>query len=174
MRLLLLKDVRKLGHLGEVVDVRAGYARNYLLPCRLATDPTDENIAAIAEEKKRADHERARRLKEFERLVESLAEVSVTLEAKANEEGTLYGSIGAEEIAAALAEAGHPIDARHVALDAPIREIDNRTVTIRFTDEISAEVKVWVVREGGAPGDDEASEQRDEPGGDDASEAEEE
>jgi len=149
MKLLLLKDVRKLGHLGDVVDVRTGYARNYLLPQRMATEPTDENIAAIAEAKKRATSERAARLKHYQDLADQLKDVSVTIEAAANEEGTLYGSVGAREISTALAESGYTIAPEFIVLDGPIRTLDNRLVRIEFNDDVEAQVKVWVVREGG-------------------------
>ncbi len=166
MQVLLLQDVRKLGHLGDVVDVKVGYARNYLIPQLLATTPTEDNISAIAEAKKQAALARAQRDKEFRALVDSLVDVSVTIEAAANPEGTLYGSVGAREIAAALQELGHPIKEEHVVLDAAIRTLDNRTVKIEFTDEIATEVKVWVVRDGESlDGEDdgtESEEQRDE------------
>ena len=158
MQLLLLKDVGKLGHVGDIVDVNVGYARNYLIPQRLATDPTEENIAAIEEEKKRAAAERARRLKEFETLAEQMADVTATVEATANPEGTLYGSVTAKEIAAALQAMGHPVLPEHVLLDAPIRTLDNRTVTLRFADEITAQIKLWVVRAGATEDDDTGAE----------------
>ena len=101
MRLLLLEDVRKLGHLGDVVDVTPGYARNYLLPQRLATEPTDVNIKAIEDRRRAAAAERAMRLKQYTDLVAQLKDVSVTIEAAANPEGTLYGSVSQKEIAAA-------------------------------------------------------------------------
>lgn len=150
MRLLLLKDVRKLGHLGDIVEVTRGYARNYLLPQRLATDPTEDNIRAIEEDKKRAAVERARRLREFEALAEKIKDVTITIEAAANPEGTLYGAVHAKEIAGALQAQGYPVLEEQVALDAPIRTLDNRTVRLEFSDEISAEVKLWVVRAGAA------------------------
>lgn len=150
MELLLLNDVPKLGYIGDVVKVNVGYARNYLLPQRLATEPTAESIAAIAQAKKRAAEERARRFKEWETLAAALQDVSVTIEAAANEEGTLYGSVGPRQIAEALHAAGHAVNEKFVVLAEPIRELDNRAVTIRFNDDISASVKVWVVREGGA------------------------
>lgn len=148
MRLLLLQDVRKLGHVGDIVEVSPGYGRNYLLPQRLATYPTEENIAAIQEEKRRAAEARARRLREFQELAERLREASFTIEAAANPEGTLYGSVGAREIAGAIQAAGHPVLPEHVVLDHPIRTLDNRLVTLRFSDEVEVQVKVWVVREG--------------------------
>jgi large subunit ribosomal protein L9 len=173
MELLLLKDVRGLGHVGDIVGVTTGYARNYLIPQRLATYPTDENIRAIEEEKKRAAGERAKRLKEFERLAEQMADVTATIEAAANPEGTLYGSVGPTEIAATLQTMGYPVRPEHVVLDRPIRTLDNRVVTLEFTDEIRAQVKLWVVRAGAAE-DDESSagsaadqESQFEPDGDD-------
>lgn len=150
MRLLLLEDVRKLGHVGDVVEVSPGFARNYLLPQRLATAPTEENIKAIEERRRAAAAERALRLKQYTDLVAQLKDVSVTIEAAANPEGTLYGAVHAKEIAAALNAQGYPILPEHVILPVPIRTIDSRMVTLEFADDITAEVKVWVVREGGA------------------------
>jgi len=158
MQLLLLKDVRKLGHVGDIVEVKVGYARNYLIPQLLATDPTPENIEAIEEEKKRAAAERAKRLKECQGLAEKLVDVTVTIEATANPEGTLYGSVGPDEIAEALNAMGHPVAPKHVVLDAPIRTLDNRVVTLEFTDEISAQIKLWVVRAGAAEDDESGGE----------------
>jgi large subunit ribosomal protein L9 len=154
MQLLLLKDVRKLGHVGDIVDVATGYARNYLIPQRLATAPTEANIQAIEEEKKRAAAGRARRLKEFETLAQQMTDVTVTVEAPANPEGTLYGSVGVKEIAAALQALGHPILPEQVLLDAPIRTLDNRTITLEFADEFTAQIKLWVVRAGATEDDD--------------------
>jgi large subunit ribosomal protein L9 len=148
MRLLLLEDVRKLGHLGDVVEVSAGYARNYLLPQRLATEPTELNIKAIEDRRRAASAERALRLKHYTDLVGQLKDVSVTIEAAANPEGTLYGSVSTKDIAVALQAQGYPIQPEHVMLDAPIRTVDNRMVTLEFAEEITAEIKVWVVREG--------------------------
>lgn len=163
MQVLLVKDVRKLGYVGDIVDVKAGYARNYLVPQLLATEPTEENIAAIQEAKKVAAAERARRKAEFEQLVARIgADTSVTIEVAANPEGTLYGSVGPREIAHALQAIGHAILPDHVMLDHPIRTLDNRMVTLEFTDEVTAQVKVWVVREGGAADEQAAAEQPDE------------
>jgi large subunit ribosomal protein L9 len=150
MRLLLLKDVRKLGNLGDIVEVTTGYARNYLIPQRVATEPTEENIKAIEQEKKRAAAERAARLKVFTDLAEKMKDVQVTIEAAANPEGTLYGSVGRKEIADALHALGFAVRPDHIELEPPIRTLDNRTVTVRFTDELATDVKVWVVKEGGA------------------------
>jgi len=148
MRLLLLKDVRRLGHVGDVVEVNTGYARNYLIPQLLATEPTEENIKAIEQVKKRAAAERAKCLKEFESLAVQMTNVTATIEAAANPEGTLYGSVGPKEIAAALQGLGYPVLPEQVVLDRPIRTLDNRVVTLEFTDEITTQIKLWVVRAG--------------------------
>jgi len=161
MQLLLLKDISKLGHVGDIVEVTTGYARNYLVPQLLATEPTEENIQAIEEEKKKAAAHRARRLKEFESLAEQMAEVTVTIEAPANPEGTLYGSVHEKDIAEALQAQGFPVDEKNVKLENPIHTLDNRPVTLQFTDDISTEVKLWVVRAGGAAEDEHADEDRD-------------
>ncbi len=170
MRLLLLEDVRKLGHVGDVVEVASGYARNYLLPQRLATEPTQENIQAIEERKKQAAAERAMRLKRFQDLVDQLQEqdVQVTIERAANPEGTLYGGVHEKDIADALQEQGFPIEPEHVIIDTPIRTLDNRPVTLEFTDEISTQIKLWVVREGATPDE----QQSDDSGESDAGAAE--
>jgi large subunit ribosomal protein L9 len=163
MRLLLLEDVRKLGHVGDVVEVASGYARNYLLPQRLATEPTDENIKAIEDRKREAAAARALRLKRFQDLVTQLEGVSVTIEAAANPEGTLYGGVHEKDIAVALKAQGFPIEPVHVVLDDPIRTLDKRQVTLEFTDDISTQVELWVVREGATPNveDDESAERDD-------------
>lgn len=146
--LLLLKDVRKVGYVGDVIKVKEGYARNYLLPQRLATEPTEENIRAIEASKKAAAAERARKTREFQDVAGRMKDASVTIEAAANPEGTLYGSVGPKEIAAALQAQGFAVLPEHVNMDVPIRTLDNRMVKLEFTDDVTAQVKVWVVREG--------------------------
>jgi large subunit ribosomal protein L9 len=148
MDLLLLKDVRKLGHVGDVVKVSTGYARNYLLPQRLATEPTEANVKAIEAEKRRAAGERAVRNERFADLAGRLKDAAVTIEAVANPEGTLYGSVGKKEIANALQTQGFEVLPEHIVLATPFRTLDNRVVNLEFTDEITAQVKVWVVRQG--------------------------
>lgn len=147
-KLLLLKDVRKLGYVGDIVDVTVGYARNYLLPQRLATEPTDANVRSIESAKLAAAADRARRLREYQSLAERMVDLSITIERAANPEGTLYGSVTTRDIAEALSAQGYPVETAFVQLDSPIRSLDNRAVTIEFTDDVRAQIKVWVVREG--------------------------
>jgi large subunit ribosomal protein L9 len=146
MKLLLKKDVESLGIVGDVVNVKAGYARNYLLPQDLATEPTDSNMKMLAEERKKAEARRAALRQHRVELAEKLADVEVTITAAANEDGVLYGSVGPREIASALRDEGFEIEAKSINLHTPLRRLDNVMVDIKLADEISTRVKVWVVR----------------------------
>lgn len=154
MKLLLCKNISKLGIVGDIVEVTAGYGRNYLVPEGLATEPTQANIRALAEARRLAEHERIRERKLLVALGERLEGVEVTIRARTNEEGVLYGSVGVREIAAALAEEGHPITPDQIVLDTPIRQVDSVAVEIKLDDDVSSTVKVWVVREKMAKEDD--------------------
>lgn len=147
MRLLLCTNVEELGIVGDIVEVSAGYARNFLLPKRLATEPTQANMRALAEARKAAELERSRQRKELEALAERIKDVEVTIRAKANEEGVLYGSVGTREIADALAEEEYFLKPEQIMLDHPLRQLDNVSVEVRFADDLRSTVKVWVVRE---------------------------
>ncbi|MCP4590154.1 MAG: 50S ribosomal protein L9 [bacterium] len=154
MKLLLTKDVSRLGIVGDVVEVSAGYARNFLLPKRLATEPTAANMRALADERAKAEERRRLAREALEARAEKLADVEVTITAPANEEGALYGSVGSREIAAALVEEGHDVDAGSIDLRTPIRHLDNVLVDVVLADDISTKVKVWVVRSGATEGED--------------------
>ncbi|MHC4067404.1 MAG: 50S ribosomal protein L9 [Planctomycetota bacterium] len=146
MKLLLRKDVARLGIVGDVVEVSDGYARNYLLPHNLATEPTATNVRALAEERKQAEERRRTFLESQRATADRLREVEVTIRAPANDAGVLYGSVGAREIAAALREEGHDVDASQINLRTPLRQLDNVLVEVNLTGDIQAEVKVWIVR----------------------------
>jgi large subunit ribosomal protein L9 len=145
MKVLLNQNVSKLGEIGEVVDVKPGYARNYLLPQGLATAPTEANIRKVEEQKQRYLEELARQREEIEARARVLEGKQLTIAARANEEGHLYGSVGAAQIAAALAEDGIFIQPENVVLGEPIRQLDKYDVTIRFAQEVTATIHVWVV-----------------------------
>jgi large subunit ribosomal protein L9 len=147
MKLLLRKDIPSLGLVGDIVEVSDGYARNHLLPQRLGVEPTKANLRAIEEDKKHAEAERAARRVALEAAAMKLHQVEVTISAAANAEGHLYGSVGPREIAAALRNEGHEVEAGQVRMVTPLRKLDTAIVKVEFTPEITAEVKVWVVRE---------------------------
>ncbi len=147
MKLLLCKNVAKLGIVGEVVNVAAGYGRNYLVPQGLATAPTDSNVRALAEQRKVAEEVRTRELAEMKALAERVEGVEVTIKASVNEEGVLYGSVGKTEIADALAAEGYPVAAEFVVLQRPIRQLDNISINLKLVDGVPTTIKVWVVRD---------------------------
>jgi len=153
MKLLLCKNVQNLGIVGDTVNVSAGYARNYLLPQRLATEPTEVNVRRLAEARKVAEQEVVRERARMEEAAKRLEGVEITVSARANEEGVLYGSVGRREIVAALAEEGHIVLPDHVALPAPIRRLDTVLVDVRFASDLHSQIKVWVVREKSDEGD---------------------
>ncbi len=147
MKLLLCKNVPTLGIVGDVVNVSQGYARNYLLPHQLATEPTNANMKRLAEARRQAEEELARERAVLVRLAGQINGMEVTLRARANEDGGLYGSVGRREIAAAIAEEGHHVAPEQIQLHQPIRRLDNVEVDIRFADDLHSTIKVWVVRE---------------------------
>jgi len=162
MKLLLCQNVDPLGIVGDVVEVSAGYGRNYLIPHNLATEPTEANVRKLAEARRIAERVRAEQRTQLQRLAEALEGVEVTVRAKSNEEGHLYGSVGRREIAVALEEEGHFINPDHIQLDAPIRHLDTVTVDIRFADDLTSSIKVWVVRDK-VEGEDDSADDETEP-----------
>jgi large subunit ribosomal protein L9 len=150
MKLLLRKDIPKVGLAGDVVDVKEGYARNYLIPYHLGVEPTKANLKMVEEDKRLAEEQRRIRRAQLEAQAEKMRSVEVTIAAASNPEGRLYGSVGPREIASALRDLGHDVDAKQVLLREPIRQLDTLTVPVRFADDLEVEVKVWVVRESGA------------------------
>jgi large subunit ribosomal protein L9 len=150
MKLLLRKDIADLGLCGDVVEVSAGYARNYLLPHHMALEPTKANLRVIEVDKKKAAEERERRHAFLMSMKERLAGVEVTISAACNPEGHLYGSVGPREISSALMEEGHSIHPDQIKMSTNIKEVGTQEVPVVLADDITAEVKVWVVAEKGA------------------------
>lgn len=159
MKLLLCKNIDRLGIVGEVVNVASGYGRNYLLPRGLATQPTESNVRALAEARKTAELEREHARAELAALAERIKDAEVTIRAKTNEEGVLYGSVGKREIADALANEGYFVKPEQIDLPRPIRHLDNVAVGIVLDSDLRSSIKVWVVRERtGAAGEEEGEE----------------
>jgi large subunit ribosomal protein L9 len=155
MKVLLCEDVAKLGWLGDVVEVKDGYARNYLLPQGLAVIPTEAAVRSLAEEKaKRAEARRMAR-EEKERLSVSLEGVEIQLSARANELGHLFGSVTESDIAEALQKKGFAVTADMVQMEAHIKEVGSRTVIIKAASDLRAAVLVIVAAEEQTVGADE-------------------
>ena len=163
MKVLLCEDIEKLGWLGDVVEVAEGYARNYLLPQRLATPATEANIKAIAEEKGKRAEQRKLEGKRLEAEMKKVEGAEAVVAAKANEQGHLFGSVSAREIAANLREQGFEIADKIVQLPEHIKEVGTHPVTLRFSADLTTTVNVVVVAEQGtAEAAEETSETTDE------------
>jgi large subunit ribosomal protein L9 len=147
IEVILREDVKSLGKAGELVRVKPGYARNFLLPQGLAFEATEGNKKRIAAETRaRGARDQADRV-EAERFAATLGAVTLTLSGKAGEEGKLFGSITAQDIADALAGQGHQVDRRRIELQHAIKSLGQHTVEVRLHPEVHAEVRVSVVPE---------------------------
>lgn len=145
IELLLTEEVSSLGKQGEIVRVRPGYARNYLLPYGLATVATDANKRRVEKHRVAQAAVRAEKLKTLQELANSVSKYSVTLEANATPEGHLYGSIVANDISKALKSASYAVEPDNIRLEGPLKELGMYTVKLHFSPEVETEVKVWVV-----------------------------
>lgn len=146
LQVLLQRNVSNLGRVGEVVKVKRGFARNFLLPFGHAVPVTAGNLSQIERFRAQAAAEEAERVKGLKELAASLVDLSVTIEGRANEEGHLFGSVNATQIASALRAKGLPIEDAHVKLDAPLKEIGVFDVRLHLHQDVDATVKVWVVQ----------------------------
>ncbi|WP_169975071.1 50S ribosomal protein L9 [Tautonia rosea] len=145
MHVLLTNKVAKLGEPGDLVKVRPGYARNFLLPQGLATFATPHNLRIVEKHRSRLKALEEAKRSDLQNLAAQLSQRSITIEANANEEGHLYGSVNAQQIAAALATDGVQIDAENVRIEGPLKELGFYSIPIHLGMEITGEVKLWVV-----------------------------
>src|SRR5919198_5690553 len=142
MQLVLTEDVANLGKQGDVVEVKPGYGRNYLLPQGLATIPTEHNLRLLERYKQRVQAAREARIADLRVLAEQIQRLTVTVEANANEEGHLYGSVGAPEISKALKDRNLSVTTDMVRLEGPIKEIGLYEVKLNLGYEIESKVQV--------------------------------
>jgi large subunit ribosomal protein L9 len=142
---LLTEDIDAVGKQGDIIRVRPGYARNFLLPQGLATIATEHNKRMVDRHKLKVAELQAQRVKELRSRADAIGKYSVTLEANANKEGHLYGSIVANDISKALKSAGYGVEPDHIKLEGPLKELGMYTVRVELHAEVKTEVKVWVV-----------------------------
>lgn len=150
VELMLIHSVEHLGKQGEVVQVRTGYALNYLLPQGLATFASEHHKRMVEKHKVKLQELERQRQSELRSFAADIARQSVTIEANATDDGHLYGSVGATEIVAALKKNDIHLSADHIRLEGPLKELGLYTVKIRLSSEVEGEVKVWVVPAVGA------------------------
>jgi len=147
MQLVLTEDVQNLGRQGDLVEVKAGYGRNYLLPQGLATVPSEHNLRLLDRYKQRVTAAREARIADLRVLAEQIQRVTVNIEANATEDGHLYGSVGPAEIVRALKSQNLNIDPDMVRMEGPIKEIALYGVKLNLGHDIETEVKVLVTRQ---------------------------
>src|SRR5690349_9044832 len=144
MQLVLIEDVPHLGKQGELVEVKPGYGRNYLLPRGLATAPTEHNRRLLERYKERVQQAREARIADLRVLAEQIQRTNVTVEVNANEEGHLYGSVGPQEVAAGLRSRNLLVEPAMVRMETPIKELGLYEVNLNLGYDIEAKVKVLV------------------------------
>ena len=144
VEVLLAENVNALGKQGDIVRVKPGFARNFLLPQGLATVATEHNKRMVERHRQRLDALETGRVKDLKTLAEAIGRYSVTLEANANPDGQLYGSIVAADISNSLKAANYAIEPEHIKLEGPLKELGMYTIAIQLHEKVKADVKVWI------------------------------
>ncbi len=145
MEVILTKDVDKIGKAGSVVKVKDGFARNLLLPKKLAVAVTPGNLKRLKEEKEKSVQESEKKKQEALALKERLEKLSLTISATAQDEKNLYGSVTQQDIADSLKEEGVEVDKNIIILDEPIKALGIYELNVKLHPEVSAKLKIWVV-----------------------------
>jgi len=148
MKVLLRKDIEKVGQRGEIVEVADGYARNYLLPQQLAAKATAENVRRLEAEHREIERQVEAERDQLKELAARLETVSCTLTVAANETGTLYAAVSAEDIAKALQESESiELKPESLVLEEPIKEVGVYTMPVRLLSDVETTLRVWIVAE---------------------------
>jgi len=147
MKIILREDVKHVGATGEIVDVKPGYARNFLLPRKLALQATAPNMKVYERERQKVQAKLAEGKNEAQKFADKLSKVSITASVAVGDEDRVFGSVTSQNIAELLAKSGHEIDKRKILLDEPIKALGVYDIPIKIHSEVEAKVKLWVVKE---------------------------
>ncbi len=147
MKVVLRKDFETLGEAGQVVAVKDGYARNFLIPRGIAYEASSRNLSVVSEAKRQTEHRQVREQKQAEDLAGKLAQVSITAMVSVGEEDKIFGSVTSQEIARLLAEKGFEIDRRKIVLDEPVKTLGVFEIPVKLHAKVEAKIKLWVVKE---------------------------
>jgi len=147
MKLVLRQDYEPLGKSGTVVNVKPGFARNFLIPKGLAMPATEKNLKRYENEKKQMYWRQEKEKRQSEELAKTLENVSCTITVQVGEEDKMFGSVTSQNIAEALESQGYTIDKRKIVLEEPIKSLGIYSVPIKLHTDVEAKVKVWVVKE---------------------------
>lgn len=145
MKVILIENVDRLGSMGDVVTVKEGYARNYLVPRKLAKEATPGNMKTLESILKKKAAVEAKGLEEAKKVVDKVEALSLTIPAQAGEEDKLFGSVSSEMIAEELAKEGVVVDKRDIVLDEPIKKLGVYQVVVKIHPQVKASLKVSVV-----------------------------
>lgn len=146
MEVILSKDVQTLGKLGEVVKVKDGYARNFLLPRKLAYAATPENLKRIEQQEKRNEARNEQAKKEAQDLAAKLSKASCTLSVEVNDLDKLYGAVAEADIAKALEIEGFAVDKKDIVIEKPIEELGIFEIGVNLHSEVTAKIRLWVTK----------------------------
>ena len=147
MKIILRNDYESLGRAGELVTVKDGFARNFLIPKGIAVLATKANMKRLEEERNMNARQKEKDFKEAEAVSKEIEKVSITATVAVGEEDKVFGSVTAQDIAALIKEKGFDVDKRKIVLDEPIKALGVYTVPIKLHSEVEANVRVWVVKE---------------------------
>ncbi len=147
MQVILKDNVKDLGHIGDMVNVKDGFARNFLIPKGFAVEANPKNLKALEHEKRKIQELVKKAKSAAEDLASKVSGTSITIKAKSGEEDKLFGSVTAMDIAEALKKEGIDIDKKKIVLDEPIKRLGSYTVSVKIHQEVSAQVNVNVERE---------------------------
>lgn len=147
MKVILRQEYSQLGKIGDVIEVKDGYARNFLIPRKIAFPATPSNLRRFEEEKARMEIRKSRELLKAKKIAEQLEKTSITLSMKVGEDEKIFGSVTTQMIADALKEKGFSIDKRIIELPEPVKALGIYTVHVNLAGGIVGKLKMWVVRE---------------------------
>ena len=149
MKIILREDIANLGKCGEVIEVKPGYARNYLIPKNLAIAATKGNLKAINEVTKQKGLRENKKKRESLKLKQAIEKISCTAEVNVGEEDKVFGSVTSQDIALLLKEKGFDIDKKQIELENPLKALGVYTLTVKLHPEVAANLKLWVVKKEG-------------------------
>ncbi len=147
MKVILRKNYEKLGEIGDLVEVKNGFARNFLIPRQIAYIATPGNIKAFEEEKKLILKKESKELEEAQKIASELENISISIPVKVGEEDKIFGSVTTQMIADSLNEKGFQIDKRKIEITEPIKALGIYSVNVKLHPKVNSTVKTWVVRE---------------------------
>ena len=147
MKIILLEDIKGLGYKDDVVEVKNGYGRNYLIPQHKAIIATDSALKVLAENQRQRAHKIAQIKADAEAAAAALKDIALTISAKTSETGTIFGSVGAAQVAEALEKLGHNIDRKLIDIKQPVKEVGNYVANVNLHRDVVVEIPFEVVAE---------------------------